>query len=78
MTLALANCQDGVGKKAELIKPAQTMINDANLSPWSINELAAALSTLEIRHGSASRSKKLLLNMRKSWLRKYHPALNLF
>ncbi|WP_337287557.1 hypothetical protein [Candidatus Methylomirabilis sp.] len=51
---------EGIENKTRLMKPAQAMISDRDLSPWSINELAATLSTVEARHGSASKSKKLL------------------
>jgi Flp pilus assembly protein TadD len=52
---------EGIGNNAQFVRLAQAMISDRDLSPWSINELAATLSTLEARHGSASKSKRLLL-----------------
>jgi tetratricopeptide (TPR) repeat protein len=36
------------------------MVSDTHLSSWSLNELAASLSTIEARHGSIRKSKKLL------------------
>jgi tetratricopeptide (TPR) repeat protein len=51
---------EAIGKKTRLVKPGKAMIKDGNYSSWSINELAATLSTLEMRHGSMRKSKKLL------------------
>jgi tetratricopeptide (TPR) repeat protein len=50
----------GIQESPRLVKKARYMLTNSNLSPWSLNELAAALSTLEARHGSARKSKKLL------------------
>ncbi len=47
-------------QKPHLIKAARAMLNNDELSSWSINELAATLSTLEAQHGARSKSKKLL------------------
>jgi len=46
--------------KPHLLKPARSMMKDGNLSPWSLNELSATLSTLEARDGSVRKSRKLL------------------
>lgn len=50
-----------IEEKSELIKAGRTLVGDTELTPWSINELAAALSTVEATHGSHRKSKKLIL-----------------
>ncbi|MBU1702310.1 MAG: hypothetical protein KJ970_09695 [Candidatus Eisenbacteria bacterium] len=51
---------ESLGRSSRLIRAGRTIIGDANLSPWAINELVATLSTLEARHGSARKAKKLI------------------
>jgi len=52
---------EGIGTKTKLVKQGQAMIYNQDLSPWSINELAATISTMEARSGSVRKSKKLLV-----------------
>jgi tetratricopeptide (TPR) repeat protein len=50
----------GIEQPPKFVKRARSMVFGSNLSPWSLNELAAALSTLEARDGYARKSKSLL------------------
>lgn len=51
---------EGIGHRTNLAKLGQMMVIDQSFSPWAVNELAATLSTLETRHGSVRKAKKLL------------------
>lgn len=57
---AEVSISEGINRKSRLVKKARLIIEDTNLSPWSVNELTGTLSTLEARHGTIRKSKKLL------------------
>lgn len=49
-----------VGEKSKFARRAVGLLKEARYSPWSLNELAASVSTLEAQHGSDKKSKKLI------------------
>lgn len=51
---------EGIGKKSRFIKAGRSLVRNLNFSPWSLNELAGTLSTLETHHGTIRKSKKLM------------------
>lgn len=52
---------EGIKQKSMLVKTGRKLINNSNLTPWSTNELAATLSTIEASYGSQRKSKKLMM-----------------
>ncbi len=51
---------ESTGHKPRLLKIARNLLQNRNLSDWSLNELAGSLSTLERNSGSNKKAKKLL------------------